>query len=261
MFLASIIAKMNELIKIKMSDRDQDVWPSFLTEALQTYLVLESERKLCSNCDYLFFSEGKLHFHSAELGVMCFDFEETLSYHQRQHYALSKEPLAKALGIKGEQKPIIWDTTCGTGKDSLLIQIFLGADGSKLKSFERHPAIFLLLKDAARRCPVPFEIVFADASQLVVNENERPDVIFYDPMYPEKKGSKKSALPRKEMRIFKEIVGEDLDSDQFLEWALKTARERVVVKRGLSADPVKEKPTACYEGKSTRYDMYKIFHN
>jgi 16S rRNA (guanine1516-N2)-methyltransferase len=251
---------MNELIKIKMSDQDQDVWPLFLTEALQTCLVLESERKLCSNCDYLFFSEGKLHFRSSELGVMCFDFEETLSYHQRQHYALSKEPLARALGIKGEQKPVIWDTTCGTGKDSLLIQTFLGAAGSKLKSFERHPAIFLLLKDAARRFPVSFEIVFADASQLSsIKDEDRPDVIFYDPMYPEKKGSKKSALPRKEMRIFKDIVGEDLDSDLFLEWALKTAKERVVVKRGLAADPVKEKPTASYEGKSTRYDMYKIF--
>ena len=78
-------------------------------------------------------------------------------------------------------------------------------------------------------------------------------------MYPEKTGSKKSALPRKEMRIFKEVVGEDLDSDEFLKWALKTAKERVVVKRSLSAPVLMEKPTASYEGKSTRYDMYKIF--
>lgn len=243
-----------------MSDVERQSWPAFLEEAARPgnpfFLEIESERKLCDNCDYLFFSEGKLQFHSAELGTMCFDFEDGLKYHQRQHYALSKEPLARALGIKGETKPFVWDATCGTGKDSLLIHHF----GAKLKSFERNPAVYLLLQDARRRYPVSFEIVFGDASvQNSQNLVERPDVIFYDPMYPDKKGSKKSALPRKEMRIFKEMVGDDPDSEQFLEWALKTAKDRVVVKRSLSAAPVKAKPDASYEGKSTRYDMYKIF--
>lgn len=240
-----------------MSDAHIETWPSFLKEAVDDKnkfcLEIESERKLCDQCDYLFFEQDILQFHSTEFGVMKFDFEEIYTYHQRQHYALSKEPLAKALGIKGEHKPVIWDTTCGTGKDSLLITFF----GGHLTSFERHPAIYLLLSDALRRYPLPFELVFADASTL--NPSLRPDVIYYDPMYPEKTGSKKSALPRKEMRIFKEVVGEDLDSELFLEWALKTAKERVVVKRALGASPIKEKPTASYEGKSTRYDMYKIF--
>lgn len=253
---------MNELIKIKMSDCEIDSWPLFLKEATglknKFCLEIESERKLCDLCDYLFFKEGKLAFHSADLGIMCFDFEELIQYHQRQHYALSKEPLARALGIKGEEKPLVWDTTCGTGKDSLLLYIF----GAKLKSFERHPAIYLLLKDAQRRFPLNFSIVFGDASELLLEEksdNQRPDCIYYDPMFPEKVGSKKSALPRKEMRIFKDMVGEDLDSSDFLEWALKTAKSRVVVKRSLNAEPLKKNPTASYKGKSTRYDMYKIF--
>ncbi|MDO9180901.1 MAG: class I SAM-dependent methyltransferase [Bacteriovorax sp.] len=253
---------MNELIKIKMSDSEIDAWPSFLqaaiTEKNKFNLELTPEKKLCDLCDYLYFSEGKLNYHSVDLGTMCFDFEETYRYHQRQHYALSREPLARALGIKGETHPYVWDTTCGTGKDSLLIRYF----GAKLLSFERHPAIFLLLNDALRRYPLNFEIVFADASRLMPSENsddDRPDVIYYDPMYPEKTGSKKSALPRKEMRIFKEVVGEDFDSNEFLDWALKTAKSRVVVKRALSATPIKENPTASYAGKSTRYDMYKIF--
>lgn len=244
-----------------MSDLEIDSWPSFLTDALTDKnhfcLEIESERKLCEACDYLYFSEGKLKYHSADLGLMCFDFLETYSYHQRQHYALSREPLAKALGIKGEDRPYVWDTTCGTGKDSLLINYF----GAKLRSFERQPAIYLLLADAQRRYPLDFEIVFADASRCFANitAESRPDVIYYDPMYPEKSGSKKSALPRKEMRIFKEVVGEDFDSTEFLEWALKTASKRVVVKRSLNAPPLKENPTASYKGKSTRYDMYKIF--
>lgn len=253
---------MNDLIKIKMSDVERQSWPAFLVEIMESplqkghfCLEIGPERKLCENCDYLFFSGGRLKFHSAELGEMSFDFEEAMSYHRRQHYALAKEPLARALGIKGEKKPLVWDLTCGTGKDSLLIKHF----GADLKSFERHPAVYLLLLDAARRYPVNFSIVFGDASQQCLAQTERPDVIFYDPMYPEKKGSKKSALPRKEMRIFKEIVGEDFDSEKVIEWALKTAKERVVVKRALSALPVKANPSASYEGKSTRYDMYKIF--
>jgi 16S rRNA (guanine1516-N2)-methyltransferase len=247
---------MNDLIKIKMSDANDSSWPSFIHDAVAAKdifnIVVESERKLCRNCDYLYFSEGALHFYSSFLGDMSFDFEETYSYHQRQKYAITKEPLAKALGIKGtSEKRLIWDTTCGTGKDSLLIHYF----GANLTSFERNPAVFLLLKDALHRYPLDINLVFADASKLPAPEI-RPEVIYYDPMYPSKK---KSALPRKEMRIFKEMVGEDLDSQDFLEWAMKTATERVVIKRPLEADPVREKPTASYTGKSTRYDMYKIF--
>lgn len=238
-----------------MSDENASSWPEFLQaatlESTAFSLVVEPERKLCDLCDYLYFRDGILSFHSNELGDMSFDFEELMNYHQRQKYALSKEPLAKALAIKGSgEKRLIWDTTCGTGKDSLLISHF----GARLFSFERNPAVFLLLKDALRRFPVDFHLAFGDARTLELNE--RPEVIYYDPMYPAKK---KSALARKEMRIFKEVVGDDPDSKEFLEWALKTATERVVVKRPLEADPIKEKPTASYTGKSTRYDMYKIF--
>ncbi len=242
-----------------MSSEDRHLWPSFLEEALldsaRFCLEIEEDRRLCELCDFLFFKDQKLQFHSAELGLMAFDFESLWHYHQKQNYALSKEPLARALGIKGNSTQTIWDTTCGTGKDSLLISFF----GARLKSFERHPAIYLLLQDALRRFPTNFDLVFADASQLTLLANERPDIIYYDPMYPDKSGSKKSALPRKEMRIFKEVVGDDLDSDTFLEWALQTAKERVVVKRSLQAGELKSKPSASYKGKSTRYDMYKIF--
>ncbi len=238
-----------------MSDENSSVWPVFLKEALANKdkfsLVVEPERRVCDLCDYLYYRDGILHFHSNELGEMSFDFEELMNYHQRQNYALSKEPLAKALAIKGGgEKRVIWDTTCGTGKDSLLISFF----GAKLTSFERNPAVYLLLKDALRRFPVDFNLEFGDARTLGVAQ--KPEVIYYDPMYPAKK---KSALARKEMRIFKEIVGDDPDSAEFLEWALKTATERVVVKRPMEAKPIKERPTASYTGKSTRYDMYKIF--
>jgi 16S rRNA (guanine1516-N2)-methyltransferase len=252
---------MMDLIKIKISQKNQIEWPAFLQDSLAQNvgfrLDIESEQKLCNLCDYLYFDQNKLFFHSVESGEMSFDFEQMWNYHQKQNYALSKEPLAKALGIKGEIKPFIWDSTCGTGKDSVLIKFF----GSRLFSFERNPIIYLLLQDALRRFPMDLTLHNTNASTLTstfIKEN-RPDVIYYDPMYPEKLGSKKSALPRKEMQIFKQIVGEDLDCIDFVTWAKSVARERVVVKRSLAAKPLLENPTASYEGKSTRYDMYKIF--
>ncbi len=257
---------MNDKKKIKISDKDHSSWPSFLQEFSQKTelfsLEIESERKLCELCDYLEFShaEDKLFYHSAELGLMSFDWDDLMAYHQRQNYAVSKEPLAKAIGIKGrnddhQSKLLVWDTTCGTGKDTVLLSHF----GTHLVSFERHPAVYLLLRDALRRFPLPsVDLKFGDARHFTITDDRRPDVIYYDPMYPAPE-KKKSALPRKEMRIFKAVVGDDSDSEEFLEWALKTAKQRVVVKRPLDADPIKKNPTATYEGKSTRYDMYKIF--
>lgn len=241
-----------------MSDLNESQWPTFLVDFLKgegnSLLTVEPERKLCDNCDYLFFDNGKLQFHSAELGKMSFDFLEQFSYHQKCKYAISKEPLARALAIKGAgEKRKIWDATCGTGKDSLLIFYF----GAELVAFERNPAIYLLLKDAMRLYPLDFQINFGDASKEAIdfNSSARPEVIYYDPMYPTKK---KSALARKEMRIFKEIVGADEDSALFFEWAMKTATDRVVIKRPLEASFIVREPTASYKGKSTRYDMYKI---
>lgn len=183
---------------------------------------------------------------------MIFNFEEEWLYHQSQKYAITKEPLAKSLGITGKKDRIVWDATCGTGKDALLIAHF----GARVIAFERHPLIYLLLVDAKLRFDVPIEIIYGDSSSLKLDHLERPDTIYYDPMYPEKK---KSALPRLAMQIFKTVVGPDHDSDQFLNWAKRTAIDRVVIKRSLHAPAIDPKTQASYEGKSTRYDMYKIF--
>jgi hypothetical protein len=71
---------MNELIKIKISDFDRESWPSDFSEFVAKnegkLVSVESEMKLCSNCDYLFFENDLLKFHSSELGVMSFDFKE-----------------------------------------------------------------------------------------------------------------------------------------------------------------------------------------
>ncbi len=252
---------MNEIKKIKLSDDDFSSWPKSLQQELtkiasenQYDFVLESKNKLCHLCDYLFFEDNKLQYHSGESGVMSFSFEELLTYHQKSQYSFTKEPLFKSLGIKGQNEhKIIWDLTCGTGKDALLIYHFR----KQITCFERHPIVYLLLLDALRRYPIEMDLHYGNAQDKDLSELPQPDIIFFDPMYPEKK--KKSALPRKEMVIFKEMVGDDDDALEVFKWAMTKAKERVVVKRPLEAESLAENPTASYKGKSTRYDMYKIF--
>ena len=253
---------MNEIKKIKLSDLNFGSWPKSLQEDIdriasenQYQFLVESKNKLCHLCDFLFFEDDKLQFQSGESGNMSFSFEELLTYHQKSHYSFNKEPLFKSLGIKGQnEEKMIWDLTCGTGKDALLIYHFR----KQITCFERHPIVYLLLKDALRRYPIEMDLFYGDPRMMKLNNLSVPDVIYFDPMYPEKK--KKSALPRKEMVIFKEIVGDDEDALDVFNWAMTKARDRVVVKRPLEAQAIKENPTASYKGKSTRYDMYKVFN-
>ena len=43
-----------------------------------------------------------------------------------------------------------------------------------------------------------------------------PDVVYLDPMFPHRE---KSALVKKEMRVFQELVGADNDADDLLDFA------------------------------------------
>ncbi len=228
----------------------------FISEHSDIFIPVD-DSKLCENCEYLYYDlddkkESRFKFHSIENGDLFFDFKQQLEYHRKKNYSLSKEPLAKALGLTVKRDRIVWDVTCGTAKDALLIYSF----GAKVVAFERHPIIYFLLLDAKERFSVNIDFIYGDSSQIDLSLLTRPDTIYYDPMYPEKK---KSALPRKEMQIFKEIVGPDTDSENYLEFARKIATDRVVVKRSLHAPQIKTDINAVYEGKTTRYDMYKIF--
>ena len=187
-----------------------------------------------------------------------FDWRSQIQYHKRRNYSLRKEPLAKALGLKGDSVTHVWDATCGTGKDSLLIHSF----GAKVTAFERVPTVAcLILQEVIQNTEAldgRFKFHFGTMVDVFENGSiELPDVIYFDPMFPEE-GRKKSALPRKEMQIFKTLVGADEDSGDFLDWAVSQRVKRVVVKRHPGSPFIKENPTASFESKSVRYDMYSL---
>jgi len=118
------------------------------------------------------------------------------------------------------------------------------------------------------RAELNFEIMdIIDRLQLLhgnsidlMQQCEKPQVVYVDPMFPH---NTKSASVKKEMLIFREIVGDDMDAGALLAQALETAEARVVVKRPRKA-PIIEvtglnlKPSYALEGKSSRYDIYAL---
>ena len=100
------------------------------------------------------------------------------------------------------------------------------------------------------------EVNSADYLQSPEAELLSTDVVYLDPMFPERK---KSAKVKKEMQAFHGIVGGDQDADSLLALALKVANYRVVVKRPAGAKHLADKkPSYSLEGKSTRYDIYTL---
>jgi 16S rRNA (guanine1516-N2)-methyltransferase len=87
-------------------------------------------------------------------------------------------------------------------------------------------------------------------------QGEAPQVIYLDPMFPHRD---KSALVKKEMRLFRPLVGDDQDAPALLQAALALASHRVVVKRPRKAPIIDgAKPSHSLEGKSSRYDIYAL---
>jgi 16S rRNA (guanine1516-N2)-methyltransferase len=175
----------------------------------------------------------------------------------RQHHAsLKKERLARAMGLKKNSTPTIIDATGGLGRDSFI----LASLGFAVTILERSPIIHALLQDGIERAKgkIPaidrLTLLNANAITWLPSLPVKPDIIYLDPMFEERK---KSARPKKEMLIFHDIVGDDEDAATLLTAALACARHRVVVKRPRLAQPLNEiTPAYSLNGSSCRFDIY-----
>ncbi|MFN2728770.1 class I SAM-dependent methyltransferase, partial [Salmonella enterica subsp. enterica serovar Typhimurium] len=88
----------------------------------------------------------------------------------------------------------------------------------------------------------------------IVNQRRCGLYPFLDPMFPHRQ---KSALVKKEMRVFQSLVGPDLDADGLLEPARQLATKRVVVKRPDYAPPLADVATPnAIVTKGHRFDIY-----
>lgn len=209
----------------------------------------------------LFPSNRRLH------GPIRVDFMFGSNNHRRRFGGGNGQAIAKAVGVSGRFLPRVLDLTAGLGGDGFV----LASLGCRVSLVERHPLICSLLRDGINRAREEGEsdpsirdlmnrldLIECDSLEILsdITSDQRPDVIYLDPMFPHRK---KSAKVKKEMQAFQHIVGSDIDSDGLLERALEIARYRVVIKRPSVAKFLGDKkPTYSLEGKSTRFDIFAL---
>ncbi len=169
-----------------------------------------------------------------------------------QKAGLKSELLARAVGLKGAFRPRVLDLTAGLLGDSLLFLSF----GCEVWVVERHPVIRFLIQTAMQNASNPrmSQLHFiSDEAEQVLRQPPSVDTIFFDPMFED---ANQKTSPKKEMRIFRGLVGKDQDAEQVFWRALETHPRRLVVKRPRHSAHLGLAPATEYIGKSTRYDVY-----
>ncbi len=174
-----------------------------------------------------------------------------------------RQPLARAVG-RARGLRDVFDATAGLARDAFL----LACVGCRVTGVERSAVLVALVEDGLARArqrtdPTLAEIVermsivHDDAREVLagLSENERPETVYIDPMYP---ASGKSALPQKDMRLCRKLVGDDVDAAELFEVARRVALRRVVVKRSPHAPSLCEKPNIAFSGRKVRYDVYLV---
>lgn len=195
-------------------------------------------------------------------GAVYAEFVLGRAAHRRRFGGGRHQPLARAVGLKGNTATTVIDATAGLGRDAFV----LAALGCVVVLLERSPIIAALLRDGLERAAQDPEIgswvrerlhlIEADGRHYLptVAETGRPQTIYLDPMYPHRR---KSALVKKELRVLRDLVGDDEDAPSLLAAALACARRRVVVKRPRQA-PALAGPPPNLEivAPNTRFDVY-----
>ena len=219
-----------------------------------------------------------LNLHFSDSYVELIDTEKNISIHidflsgnlaHRQQYGGGRgQSIAKAIGLKqGVKPPHVIDATAGLAKDAFVLACL----GCPVTLIERSPVIVELIQDAIERAKeeenfksilkTGFDVINKSSIDYLTTLSEQnkvncPDVIYLDPMYPDRK---KSASVKKNMQILQKLLSKDEDTQELLNISLKVARKRVVVKRPKGASILTDiKPTYLVESKKTRYDVYII---
>ncbi len=234
-----------------------------LEKALAEQLAVPLFKKSKPEYDFLlrFTPEGLgLEPVDGRSGAVRVDFTAGKARHRRMFGGGKGQQVVKAVGVQGSVRPSLLDLTAGLGADAFV----LAGLGCQVSMAERQPMVRALLADGLTRGMLDIDVGAIVAAMslkkghaLAVMEgwlDTAPQVIYLDPMFPH---SGKSAQVKKEMALFRQLVGADEDADALLAPALALATHRVVVKRPrLAPDLAQHKPTYRLEGKTNRFDIY-----
>lgn len=172
---------------------------------------------------------------------------------------IGKEQLIRAARIKGTASPTAFDATAGLGEDSFL----LAAAGFDVVMAERDPVIAALLADSLERARALPETAGIAAQMHLIREDSvtylrrlpeevRYDIIYLDPMFPERK---KSGLVKKKMQLLKLLEMPCDDEEALLDAAFSASPRKIVIKRPLGAPCLGgRKPSYTIRGKVIRFD-------
>lgn len=195
--------------------------------------------------------------------VMASFTSPTIQYRIRQGGG-KKQAIARAVGLKKGWQPKVIDATAGLGRDSFILAWL----GCHVHMIERSPVLAALLKDAIQQAENSVQVAEVVKNRLKFTQadskhflqelkpSDYPDVIYLDPMYPDRP---KSSLVKKEMRLLRKVAGADPDADALLPLALSRVLNRVVVKRPRLAKILgRLEPSHQITGKSSRFDVYLV---
>lgn len=191
------------------------------------------------------------------------DFASGAMTHRRMT-SCARQNIAKAVGMKGNYRPLILDATSGLGTDAFV----LASLGCQMIMLEKNAIVANLLKNGIDRAAKIHDlskiicrmklieqdaIMYMQSNELI--STGRPDVVYLDPMFPVRT---KSAQVKKEMRILQMLLAKQHEDDEALfDAALNTASRRVVVKRPRLANTINaQKPDIQFTDKSCRFDVY-----
>ena len=164
-----------------------------------------------------------------------------------------------ARAVKAREGLRVLDCTAGLARDSLI----LARLGCQVTLVERSRVMACLLEDALSRAaqhpllgPVVERVTFipADALDLLDSKTVNADVIYLDPMFPERNAS---ARVHGDMQCLQGFLGADDDAGQLLDMALLCQVDRVVLKRPTKGDwlpPVK--PLHVFRNRNSRYEVF-----
>ena len=171
---------------------------------------------------------------------------------------LGRELLVRAARVRGVASPTVVDATAGLGEDSLL----LAAAGFSVTMFEKDPVIASLLRDALERASNEPQLTKVVSRMRLVEGDSvtglremgfSPDVVFLDPMFPERT---KSAAVKKKFQLLHHLERPCDNEDELLDAALAAHPRKIVIKRPPKGPWLAGvKPSHSLAGKAVRYDV------
>lgn len=190
-------------------------------------------------------------------GTLWVDFDAAAT--RRRSHRTGSELLIRAAGIRHATAPLLVDATAGLGRDGFL----LAAHGFRVRMIEANPVVAALLADGlarARRLPhlaaiaARIHLSVGDAVAWLSDPEEQPQVVYLDPMFPERS---KSAKVRQDLRLLQLLDRKSLAPEPLLTAALAVGANKVVVKRPLKGPLLAGRPPSyVLRGKAVRFDVY-----